>query len=69
MLNIKELRIRQGITQLQLSEKMGITQATVALWESGDNYPRADKLPEIARVLRCTVNDLFLENNDRQKGA
>lgn len=30
MLNIKELRIRQGITQLQLSEKMGITQATVA---------------------------------------
>ena len=68
MLNIKKLRNQRGITQLQLSEMMGISQAMVAMWESGDNNPRADKLPDLARVLGCTVDDLF-RDSEREKGA
>lgn len=68
MLNIKKLRNQRGITQLQLSEMMGISQAMVATWESGNNNPRADKLPDLARVLGCTVDDLF-RDSEREKGA
>ena len=68
LLNIKKLRNQRGITQLQLSEMMGISQAMVATWESGNNNPRADKLPDLARVLGCTVDDLF-RDSEREKGA
>ena len=53
---------------MQLSEMMGISQAMVATWESGNNNPRADKLPDLARVLGCTVDDLF-RDSEREKGA
>ena len=68
MLNIKKLRNQRGITQLQLSEMRGISQAMVATCESGNNNPRADKLPDLARVLGCTVDDLF-RDSEREKGA
>ena len=42
--------------------------STVAMWESGENVPRADKLPDLARVLGCTVDDLF-RDSERERGA
>ena len=68
MFNIKKLRNQRGISQLQRSEMRGISQAMGATWESGNNNPRADKLPDLARVLGCTVDDLF-RDSEREKGA
>lgn len=58
-MNIKEKRIEAELTQAQLAEKVGVNQSTVAAWESGAKYPRAQILPMIAFVLGCTVNDLY----------
>ena len=68
MNGIKIMRERAGITQKKLADEMGIVQSTVAMWESGENVPRADKLPDLARILGCTVDDLF-QNSEREKGA
>ena len=46
-------------TQTQLADKLGISQSTIAMWETGKAYPRADMLPAIAVALGCSIDDLF----------
>lgn len=59
MEEIKRLREAQGKTQKQLADEMGVERSTVAKWEGGTAFPRADKLPKLAEVLGCSVADLF----------
>lgn len=58
-MNIKELRKAADLTQCQLAELVGVTQSTVASWEAGEKWPRAQMLPALAAALGCTVNDLY----------
>ncbi len=62
MLNpIKTGRERLGLTQEGLAKRLGVSQQAVTKWETGESRPRAEKLPEIARLLGCSVDDLFKE--------
>ena len=36
---IKELREKNKMTQLQLSEKLGVSDKTVSKWETAKGYP------------------------------
>lgn len=36
---IKGLRERNGMTQLQLAERLGVSDKTVSKWETGKGYP------------------------------
>lgn len=56
---IKDKRERAGMTQGELAERLGVDRTTVTKWESGDAMPRADKLPDIAKALGCTVDELY----------
>lgn len=47
------------MTQLKLSEHLGVDRSTIAKWESGEAMPTADKLPRIAKILNCKIDDLF----------
>ena len=57
-----QARKKAGLTQAVVAEKLGITAASVCQWETGKNLPRAEKLPEIATLYGCTVNDLLADN-------
>lgn len=59
MNQIKKLRKEKQLTQEKLCELMGVTQAAVAKWETGESKPRADKLPALAKILDCTIDELF----------
>ena len=68
---MQNLRVRRGdvnMTQKAFADAVGVKQATVSLWESGIIYPTADKLPAIARVLRCSIDDLFSEEEKKEAG-
>lgn len=56
---IKELRKAAGMTQMELAEEVGVVQSTVAMWETGGAYPETVRLPRIAEVLQCSIDDLF----------
>lgn len=60
-MDIKTLREKMGITQVELAARLNVTQPTIAMWETGEAMPRADKLPELARVLGCSIDELFKE--------
>ena len=36
---IKELREKQRMTQLQLADRLGVSDKTVSKWETGKGYP------------------------------
>src|SRR5438874_1305992 len=44
-------RGRTGLTQRELAARMGSSRRTLQDWESGVNYPTADRLQALIRVL------------------
>lgn len=59
MNKIKHNRELVGLTQNDLAVKLGVDRSTVAKWETGEAFPRADKLPQLAEILGCKIDDLF----------
>ena len=58
-MKVKEMRIAAGLRQVDLAEKMGVTQSTVCGWETGAAMPQAALLPALADALNCTIDALF----------
>jgi transcriptional regulator with XRE-family HTH domain len=56
---LKPRRIEAGLSQKQLAEMLQVTQAAVANWEAGTAYPRASQLPDLAKALSCTIDELY----------
>ena len=56
---IAELRNINNITQLELAEKLGITDRAVSKWETGCGYPDIALLPQIADILNVSVDYLL----------
>ena len=56
---IVKLRRKQGLSQAQLAEKLNITQGAVSQWEMGLSKPKSEILPELAKALDCTIDELF----------
>lgn len=57
--HIRELRLKKGMTQQQLAEKLGITGAAVGTWENNRARPRLDKLNELADLLDVPSAELL----------
>ncbi len=59
MEHIAKMRAVAGVTQMDLSNRLGVTQGAVARFEKPGNYPAADKLPAIADALGCSIDALY----------
>ena len=64
VMRIKELREAAELQQRQVAESMGLLQTAVSNWETEVALPRARQLPRLARVLGCSIGDLFLPVED-----
>ena len=56
---IAQKRKEQGMTQMQLAERLGITDRAVSKWETGKSLPDAAIMLELCGLLKITVNDLL----------
>lgn len=65
-MSIKTVRESKNLTQQYIANELGISRASVAMWETGEAMPRADRLPELARILGCTIDELFAEESDNR---
>ena len=57
--NIRRRRKKLGLTQEQLAEMLGVGHQALSRIEQGKMAPKMDRLPALARSLRCSVPDLF----------
>ena len=56
---IAERRKKIGLTQLQLAEKLNITDRAISKWENGKSMPDSSIMLELCDVLKISVNDLL----------
>jgi len=63
---IKQLRVKAGLTQEQLAEKLGISAQSVSKWENGVTMPDITLLPLLSGELGVTIDDLFDLTTDQK---
>ena len=56
---IADRRKRANLTQMQLAEKLGITDRAISKWETGRALPDSSIMLELCDLLGITVNDLL----------
>ena len=56
---IAECRRKANLTQMQLAEKLGITDRAISKWENGKAMPDSSIMLELCDVLKISVNDLL----------
>lgn len=56
---IKECRTKNNLTQMQLAEKLGITDRAISKWENGRAMPDSAIMLDLCAELKITVNDLL----------
>lgn len=62
---LRPRRKAAGMTLQDVAEAMGCSINAVALWERGESLPTVDRLPKLAEVLGCTVDELYKEYNGK----
>lgn len=69
---IKNRRVELGLTQLDIAKAVGVSEATVSRWESGDiGDMKRSRIASLAKVLRMspTVIMGWKEDDDFQLGS
>ncbi len=56
---IAELRKKQGLTQEQLGENIGVTNKTISRWETGTYLPPADALMAMSELFSVSINEIL----------
>ena len=57
---IASLRKRKGITQSELGERVGVSFQAVSKWERGETLPDVMLLPDLAKVLETSIDNILL---------
>lgn len=55
-------RKKAKLTQKQVADALGITDAAVCQWEKGETMPTASKLLDLAKLYKCKVDQLLKED-------
>ena len=58
-MNLRQLRLKKGLTQEQTAAVLGVSAQAVSRWETSATLPDVMLLPEIARLYGVLVDDLF----------
>ena len=57
--NIAARRQKEGLTQAELANILGVAPISVSRWERGDKTPGVTQIESIARALDCSTALLF----------
>lgn len=61
---IRDVRIAKGMSQVELSEKSGVSRFTIIALESGSlTNTHFATLHKIAKALEVTIDDLFFDGS------
>ena len=66
---IAAMRKEQGMTQLELAEKMGVTDKAVSKWERDLSFPDVDSIPRLAEIFDVTVDELMQVKSDSKENG
>ena len=63
---IATLRKTKGWTQVELAEKLNVSDKAISKWESEAGFPEISQFPELAKVFDVTIDYLMTGNSHEQ---
>ena len=66
---IAALRKREGWTQCELAEQLGVSDKAVSKWESNGGYPEVSQLPAISKIFGVSIDYLMTGAQPEQPKA
>ncbi|MGT2754112.1 helix-turn-helix transcriptional regulator [Streptococcus ovis] len=66
---LKELRKQAGLTQEELSQKVGVIRKTVSNWERGFSRINPESAEQLAKYFQVSIGYLLGVSNDRKAAS
>lgn len=69
--NLYYLRVKAGLTQQELADKLGVTRSIVTRYELGSKTPPLATVTALAAIFECTVDELVngVKNPKKEGGS
>ncbi len=61
--NIRALRIKKGLSQMELARQIGVGQSMIGHIERGAKIPSLIVALDLAKALDCTVEEMCTDKN------
>lgn len=58
---LSQYREAKGYSQIEIAEKMSVTQQSVSSWEIGRTIPKPYQMKQLSEMLEVSVDELFYE--------
>ncbi len=59
---LKDIRKKEGISQEQLAEKIGVTRQAITKWETGKGLPDVENMAIIAEIFKTSIDELLRDS-------
>jgi len=56
---LTEYRASNGLSRQDVAEQFGVSAVTVWRWEAGERFPSLRHLPQVARLVGKSIEDLL----------
>ena len=63
---LKELRKTQGLTQLELAERLFVSRQAISGWEAGTSRPSTENLQSLSRLFNIPLETLLDDTAEEQ---
>ncbi|MBB1079326.1 helix-turn-helix transcriptional regulator [Limosilactobacillus sp. STM2_1] len=67
MNRVKQFRKKQGLSQLELAQKISVARQTINLIENGKYNPSLNLCINLAKALNTDLNSLFWKENKDER--
>lgn len=64
---LKDIRKKEGLSQEQLAEKIGVSRQAITKWETGKGLPDVENMVIIAEIFKTTLDELLRDTAAHQK--
>lgn len=64
---LKKYRLKEGLSQEQLAEKIGVSRQAITKWETKRGLPDVENMVILAEIFKLTLDELVLEEVSKQE--
>ena len=58
-MNLSQIRIKKGLTQKEVAEKIGVFERTIRRWENLETEPRLSDASKLAKLYGVSVEEVL----------
>lgn len=59
-MDLRQIRIKHFVKQIDIVRQLNTSTGCVSQWENGKRMPKIEQLPQLAKILNCSIEELVL---------